>query len=206
MFGIGAYAGRALAAGDDRAGAAPVAVMSYRLWQERYGADPSVIGAVFNVDDKPFTVVGIAPPGFFGDTLSGTPPDFFLPLNTQPLVESDADLNKYDTHWLELIGRIQPGARPASIEAAPNNASKMLSMRGCLTRRDARAPSAMLNDVCRRRSMPRTSRRLATLAQTISRQAALSLVLLSAAGLLTAALGNQLYPGIALRPTSTATQ
>jgi len=117
MFGIRAYAGRALTAGDDQAGAAPVAVMSYRLWQQRYGSDPSVIGAVFNVDDKPFTVVGITPPGFFGDTLSGTPPDLFLPLNTQPFVESDADLNKYDTHWLELIGRIQPGAKPASIEA-----------------------------------------------------------------------------------------
>ena len=117
MFGISAYAGRTLTAKDDQAGAPPVAVMSYRLWQERYGSDPSVIGAVFNVDDKPFTVVGIAPPGFFGDTLRGTPPDFFLPLNSEPFVESDADLNKYDTHWLELIGRVEPGAKPASIEA-----------------------------------------------------------------------------------------
>ncbi len=117
MFGIGAYAGRTLTATDDRPGAPPVAVMSYRLWRDRYGSDPSVIGAVFNVNDKALTVVGIAPPGFFGDTLRNTPPDFFLPLNTEPLVEVDADLNKYDTHWLELIGRIQPGAKPSSIEA-----------------------------------------------------------------------------------------
>src|SRR5206468_1396289 len=66
---------------------------------------------------KPFSVVGITPPGFFGDSLRNTPPDLFLPLNTEPYVESDADLNKVDTHWLELIGRIQPGANPASIEA-----------------------------------------------------------------------------------------
>src|SRR6266571_3821873 len=59
MFGIRAYAGRALTAEDDRAGAPPVAVMSYRLWRERYGSDPSVIGAVFSIDDKPLTVVGI---------------------------------------------------------------------------------------------------------------------------------------------------
>jgi len=117
MFGIRGYAGRALTAMDDRTGASPVAVMSYRLWQQRYASDPSVIGSVFNVDDKPFTVVGITPPGFFGDTLRSTSPDFFLPLNTEPYVESDADLNKYDTHWLELIGRIQPGAAAASIEA-----------------------------------------------------------------------------------------
>ena len=117
MFGIRAYAGRALTASDDRPDAAPVAVMSYRLWQRTYGSDPSVIGSVFDIDDKPFTVVGITPPGFFGDRLRNTPPDFFLPLNTEPFVEADADLNKYDIHWLDLIGRIRPGETPASIEA-----------------------------------------------------------------------------------------
>ena len=117
MFGIGAYAGHTFSAADDQVGAAPVAVMSYRLWRERYGSDPSIIGSTFNVDEKPFTVVGIAPPGFFGDTLRSTPPDFFLPLNAEPYVESEADLNKYGQHWLELIGRIAPGARPAGVEA-----------------------------------------------------------------------------------------
>ncbi len=117
MFGLRAHAGRALTASDDRPNAPPVAVMSYRLWQQRYGSDSSVIGGIFDFNDKPFTVVGIAPPGFFGDTLRNTPPDFFLPLNTEPLVEADADLNKYATHWLNLIGRIRPGAKPAAIEA-----------------------------------------------------------------------------------------
>ena len=117
MFGITAYAGRALAPHDDRPGVPPVAVMSYRLWQQKYGSDPSVIGSFFNIDDRPFTIVGITPPGFFGDTLRSPPPDFFLPLNTEPFVQTDTDLHKYDTHWLSLIGRIQPGAAPASIEA-----------------------------------------------------------------------------------------
>jgi len=118
MFGVRAYAGRALTPQDDQPGAPPVAVMSYRLWQERYGSDLSVIGSVFNFDDKPFTVVGISPPGFYGDALRGTPPDLFLPLNTEPYVEVDADLDKYDTHWLELIGRIKTGAnQPGAIEA-----------------------------------------------------------------------------------------
>src|SRR5436309_9422810 len=117
MFGINAYAGRMLTPADDRPGAPTVVVMSYRLWQQTYGSDPSVIGSVFNLDDKPFTVVGITPPGFFGDTLRNTPPDFFLPLTTEAFVEADADLNKYDLHWLNLIGRIQLGAVPASIEA-----------------------------------------------------------------------------------------
>jgi len=118
MFGIGPYAGRTFTAKDDRAGAPPVAIMSYRLWQGKYGSDPSVIGGTFNVDEKPFTVVGITPPGFFGDTLRATPPDFYLPLNMEPYVESEADLNKYGQHWLQLIGRVAPGARPAAMEAA----------------------------------------------------------------------------------------
>jgi predicted permease len=117
MFGIRTYAGRALTDADDHSNAPPVVVMSYRLWQQKYASDPSVIGSVFDIDGKPFTVVGITPPGFFGDSLRSSPPDLFLPLNIEPYVESDADLNKVDTHWLELIGRIQPGANPASIEA-----------------------------------------------------------------------------------------
>jgi predicted permease len=112
MFGIRAYAGRMLTASDDRAGAPPVAVMSYRLWQQSYGLDPSVIGSVFTLDTKPFTVVGITPPGFFGDTLRDTPPDFFL-----PLAIGTSDIGEAHTHWLDLIGRIRPGASPNSIEA-----------------------------------------------------------------------------------------
>jgi predicted permease len=117
MFGISAYAGRMLTAEDDRAGAPPVAVMSYRLWEQGLGSDPSVVGGVFTLNERAFTVVGITPPGFFGGTLRATPPDLFLPLNTEPFVQSDADLKKYATHWLALIGRIKPDARPASIEA-----------------------------------------------------------------------------------------
>lgn len=116
MFGLGGYAGRMLTPSDDQPNAPPVAVMSYRLWQERYGSDPSVIGAVFNLDDKPFTIVGIAPPGFFGDSLRNPAPDFFLPLNTEPYVDVEADLNPPSEHWLELIGRVRPSANPAALE------------------------------------------------------------------------------------------
>ncbi len=118
MFGVNAYAGRTLAGRDDQPGAPPVAVMSFRLWQQRYGSDPSVIGGVFSLNGKPFTAVGITPPGFFGDTLSNMPPDFFLPLATEPLAQGENSLvHLADAHWLDLIGRIQPGGTPASIQA-----------------------------------------------------------------------------------------
>ena len=111
-LGIPAYAGRTITPADDREGAPAVVMMSYRLWQEAYALDPSVIGSVFNLDEKPYTVAGITPPGFYGDQLRDTPPDFFLPLHT-----ADApDLVAPSQYWLDLIGRARPGASQASLE------------------------------------------------------------------------------------------
>jgi predicted permease len=118
MFGLGPYSGRVFTTSDDDPGAPPVAVMSYRVWQQKYGLDPSVIGAVFNIDDRPFTVVGVTPPAFYGDRLRPMPPDFYLPLSTEPLVKGESSmLRNSDTQWLNIIGRVQAGARIESVEA-----------------------------------------------------------------------------------------
>jgi predicted permease len=117
MFGIEAHAGRMLTVEDDRPGAPPVAVISHRLWQQEYAADPAIVGSVFDVNGQPFTVAGVTPPEFFGDTLRSRPPDFFFPLNTEPLLAADAELNNADTHWLNVIGRIEAPATAVSIEA-----------------------------------------------------------------------------------------
>ncbi len=118
MFGVSAYVGRTIGAKDDQASAPPVAMMSYRLWQQKYAMDASIIGSVFNLNDKPFTIIGITPPGFFGDTLRDSPPDFFLPLETEPLVHGDGSIyHRPNAHWLDLIGRIRPGVKPETLEA-----------------------------------------------------------------------------------------
>jgi hypothetical protein len=65
-FGIGAWAGRVLTDSDDQPNASPVAVISYHAWVSKYASDPSFVGAVFQFNGKPFTVVGIGAPGFFG--------------------------------------------------------------------------------------------------------------------------------------------
>jgi predicted permease len=117
-FGVSASAGRLIASTDDRLGAPPVAVMSYRAWQQHFGFDRSVIGATFIINTMPFTVAGIAPPGFFGDTLRPDPPDFWLPLSTEPpLSGQNSLLNRPDEHWLYIIGRLKPGAQPASVQS-----------------------------------------------------------------------------------------
>jgi predicted permease len=117
MFGIQPYAGRAIAPADDRLGAAPVVMMTYRLWEEKYALDPSVIGGVFNFNEKPFTVIGITPPGFYGDQLRDSPPDFFLPIHT-----ADAsDVATPNLYWFDVIGRIRPGAHPVPVETEMRN-------------------------------------------------------------------------------------
>jgi predicted permease len=117
MFGIGAYAGRVFTPEDDRKGAEPVAVMSFRTWQQKYGLDPSIIGSTFTFNGQPFTVVGVAPPSFYGDRLEITPA-FWLPLETERLLDRPATLMDFPkADWLDLIGRIAPGADPQRIEA-----------------------------------------------------------------------------------------
>jgi hypothetical protein len=91
-FGVSSFAGRVFSSIDDRSSAPPVAVISYRAWQGTYGADPAVIGSSFVVEGHPFTVIGIAPPGFFGETLRSDPPDLWLPLQQEPLVKGENSL------------------------------------------------------------------------------------------------------------------
>ena len=66
-------------------GAPMTAVMSYVAWQRDYDGDPSVVGSTFWVNTKAVTIIGIAPKGFYGDRLSSTPPDFYLPIESMPV-------------------------------------------------------------------------------------------------------------------------
>ena len=93
--------------------------MSYRIWQDKYGSDPSVVGAGYQINGHPFTVIGVAPPGFFGAKLAGWGmPDFWLPLTTEPLIDgATARLKRPNTNFLDLIGRVRPGTNPKSLEA-----------------------------------------------------------------------------------------
>jgi predicted permease len=115
-FGIQAFAGRAITPSDDQASAPPVAVLSYRAWQQQYNSDPAVVGSTFIVSGHPFTIAGIAPPGFFGETLRSNPPELWLPLQQEPLVNAQNSLLKQSiSGWLRIIGRLKPGASTAGI-------------------------------------------------------------------------------------------
>ena len=118
-FGVQPWIGRLLTDEDDQEGSPPVAVMSYRIWHDKYGSDPSVVGAGYQINGHPFTVIGVAAPGFFGAKLAGWGmPDFWLPVTAEQSIDGAmARLKRPNTNFLDLIGRVRPGVNPKSLEA-----------------------------------------------------------------------------------------
>ena len=116
MLGVAPFGGRVFTPEDDKPSAAPVIVLSHRAWQTHYGSDPSVVGATFIVETHPFTVIGVAPPGFFGETLQSDPPDIWIPVHQEPLLDGQGNLlNQSIPAWLRMIGRLRPGASTAGM-------------------------------------------------------------------------------------------
>jgi len=116
-LGIGAFSGRVFTDNDDTPEAAPTIVLSYDAWQGDYAADPAIVGSTIYIQAKPFTVAGIAPHGFFGDRVTDTPPDFWMPLTAEPYVHGDsAILHHPDSHWLYPLGRVRPGTNIAALQ------------------------------------------------------------------------------------------
>ncbi len=114
---VGAYAGRMFADNDDAPAAPPTAVLSYHAWQGEYSGDPSIVGSTIYIQARPFTVIGIAPPGFFGDRLSDRPPEFWIPIQTEPYVRGEsAILHHAESHWLYPIGRVRAGTNIGALQ------------------------------------------------------------------------------------------
>jgi predicted permease len=118
-LGVQPWIGRFFTDQDDQEGAPPVAVMSYRIWQDKYGSDPSVVGAGYQINGHAFTVIGVAPPGFFGAKLAQWGmPDFWLPLATEITIQGAlARPRTPQTNYLDLLGRVRTGVDPKSLEA-----------------------------------------------------------------------------------------
>lgn len=116
-FGLRPEVGRLLNDADGVAGAPFTAVMSYETWKSDYAADPSIAGSTFYVNTKPVTITGIAPEHFFGDRLTRTPPDFYLPIQSMPPLANVNYVNDVDGDWLYMIGRLKPGVSRPQLQA-----------------------------------------------------------------------------------------
>ena len=122
-FGISAFSGRTIVPSDDQPTSAPVAMLSYRAWQQQYASDPKIVGSTMILDGHPVTVVGITPPGFFGETLRSDPPEVWVPIQQEPMFRGKSSLLHTFPAWLRVIGRLKPGATP---NALPSRLTSLL--------------------------------------------------------------------------------
>ena len=116
-FGLKPSAGRLFADADDLKGAPFTAVMSYETWKNDYASDPSVVGSTYFVNTKPVTVIGVAPEYFYGDRLTSTPPDFYLPIHSMPPLANVGYVDAPEGNWLYMIGRLKPGVFRPQLQA-----------------------------------------------------------------------------------------
>ncbi|MGC2299981.1 MAG: ABC transporter permease [Acidobacteriaceae bacterium] len=115
-FGLTPRAGRFITDSDDKPGAPMVAVISYENWQHNYAADPSVIGSTFWVNTRPVLIAGVAPEGFYGDRLTSTPPDYYLPIQSMTVLLNVDYVSDPYTQWIYIIGRVKPGTALAPLQ------------------------------------------------------------------------------------------
>jgi predicted permease len=94
---------------------APEVVLSHRFWTRRFAGNPGILGRTILLNNYPFTVVGIAPPGFFG-VVTGWDPELRLPL--MPAGESLSQMNLASSNTAQIVARLQPGVSIAQAESA----------------------------------------------------------------------------------------
>jgi predicted permease len=113
-LGVEPILGRTINDSDDQASAPPVVVISHRYWRERFGFNPSVIGQQIIINKNQFTIIGVTPAPFEGTLQVGRRPELTVPIAFEPLLLGErtgmARAGKPDIWWLNLMGRLRPGA------------------------------------------------------------------------------------------------
>ncbi|MBZ5591648.1 MAG: ABC transporter permease [Acidobacteriia bacterium] len=125
-LGVKPLAGRTFTGEDEKGpGSDPYAVISYAYWKKRFGLDASVLGKTIQIHEAFLTVIGVMPPGFFGETV-GDAPDAWLPMMMEPAVKPGRDWLHDDpskaerVEWLLVAGRLKPGVSEKQAESSLN--------------------------------------------------------------------------------------
>ena len=116
--------GRTFVPDDGRPGAAPVVIVSEKLWRSRFGADPHLVGSAINLDKRSFTVIGIMPAGFQSPILARKQ-DLWVPTPDDPVF--GGWMARRSGHWLSVIGRLKPGVSIAQAQAELDGISHRLN-------------------------------------------------------------------------------
>ncbi len=126
-LGVKPAAGRTFASEVDRGrGGSPIAVVSYAFWRQRFGLNPDVLGKTIQMRHTSFEIVGVTPPGFFGETV-GEAPDVWIPMMMQDAIYPGRELLSASPEgivnihaWIQVMGRLKPGIALAQAKANTN--------------------------------------------------------------------------------------
>jgi predicted permease len=131
-LGVQPILGRAITDADDNAAAPPAVVLSHYYWQERFGAKPDVIGQQIKLNQMPFTIIGVTPPAFTGALQVSSRPALTVPLAFEPLLLGErsgmARPGRPDVWWINLMGRLKPGARLEQARDSLNGAFQAMAL------------------------------------------------------------------------------
>jgi predicted permease len=127
LLGVEASAGRTFTSDEDGPpGANPVALLSYGLWQRRFGGDPQVIGKAIEFDEHALTVVGVLPPGFRGQ--DGTA-DAWVTMRAAEILGYKGKLTNSSNYWFQVIARLKPGVTLAQAQLEMKNISEQIEQK-----------------------------------------------------------------------------
>jgi predicted permease len=142
--------GRAIAPGDDRAGAPPVATISDAYWTRRFNRSASAVGSTIIVNLVPVTIVGVNPAGFTGAKGTLISPEIFMPFSVQPAVypyRNEASLLASDkVWWMQIMARAKPGVNEARAQAALDVALQAAVRATMTVKKDESVPQLVLMD------------------------------------------------------------
>lgn len=125
LFGIQPTLGAFFSSRNELRATAPAAVVSYRVWESNYSRDPAIVGSSVLIKGQAFTIVGVAPASFYGETLRSDPPDFWLPLATEAVVDGTNNLfDRPEKLWLYVMGRVPAGGHLRELESKINVEAK----------------------------------------------------------------------------------
>jgi len=131
-LGVQPMLGRAITGADDNAAAPPVVVLSHQYWQERFGGNPAVIGQQLKLNQTPFTIVGVTPPAFTGALQVSDRPAVTVPLAFEPTLLGErtgmARANRPGFWWINLMGRLKPGATLEQARDSLNGAFQAIAL------------------------------------------------------------------------------
>jgi predicted permease len=147
-LGVQPVLGRAITDADDRPGAAPVVVLSHQYWQERFAANPAVIGQPLKLNQQSFTIIGVTPPGFIGTLQVDYRPAVTVPIASEPLLRGEnsrlGTADRPGGHWwLDLMGRLKPGASYEQARASLNGAFQAAALEVMSPPRRADEPAVL---------------------------------------------------------------